>query len=303
MRAARKALWTSDAPVFRETQSQKLRSRNASSMRRQKKDEQRKFRKFQKQVASRLSCKVNVDFLIAGVQRSGTSTLAMSLRQHPEICMSIKKEVHFFDRDKYFSKGNPDYNRYHRFFHKLPAHLRTGEATPSYIYYRQVPARILAYNPDMKFILMFRNPITRAYSHWNREYARGIERREFKEALNDELKELKEGVRRHRRFAYIDRGFYDLQLKRLWDYFPREQILLLRSEDFELSPLFSLKRIWKHLQIEESCNLPRIESLNVGKYACGLGHKEKELLKDVYEKSIRQFEKITGWDCSSWLNI
>ena len=110
-----------------------------------------------------------VNFLICGTQKGGTSALDAYLREHPEICMADKKEVHFFDNKKFFNKNKPDYSKYHSFFNPQSSHKLLGETTPIYMYWHDSPRRIWQYSPNMKIIVILRNPIDRAYSHWNME--------------------------------------------------------------------------------------------------------------------------------------
>ena len=115
---------------------------------------------------------VKVGFLIAGTQKGGTSALDAYLREHPDICMANQKEVHFFDNEAIFNGDNSDYAVYHAAFSLKTSQQLLGESTPIYMYWHAAPKRIWQYNPDMKFLIMLRNPIDRAYSHWNMERGR-----------------------------------------------------------------------------------------------------------------------------------
>src|SRR4051812_28315114 len=114
-----------------------------------------------------------VSFLVAGVQKGGTTALFDYLSELPELELPAVKEAHFFDDEQNVDWVAPDYARYHALFSN-PG--RTwGEATPIYIYWPNALERIRAYNPAMKLILLFRDPIARAWSQWKMEYARGNE--------------------------------------------------------------------------------------------------------------------------------
>ncbi len=128
-----------------------------------------------------------VDFVIAGAQRSGTTTLDLYLREHPDVAMPwTRKELHFFDGEQHFRSEPVDYRVYHaNFTARAPGQLR-GDATPSYMYWQPTPARMARYNPALKIVVVLRNPITRAYSHWNKEWRRGRETLPFMEALRAE---------------------------------------------------------------------------------------------------------------------
>jgi hypothetical protein len=76
--------------------------------------------------------KIVVNFLICGTQKGGTSALFVYLKEHPEICMSDVKEVHYFGCAKHFANGKPDYAKYHAYFNPKKNQKIIGEATPSY---------------------------------------------------------------------------------------------------------------------------------------------------------------------------
>ena len=76
-----------------------------------------------------------VDFLIAGTQKGGTSALDAYLREHPEIRMANRKEVHFFDNEVIFNSNKPDYSMYHSLFQPVGPQMLLGEATPIYMYW------------------------------------------------------------------------------------------------------------------------------------------------------------------------
>src|SRR2546429_7073426 len=124
-----------------------------------------------------------VDFLVAGAQKSGTTALNYYLRRHPYIALPIKKELHFFDNDELFAGGNVSYEPLHEMFQPARPGGIAGENTPIYLYWRPALPRIRDYNPAMKFIVILRNPIERAFSQWNMQRTRGIEPCDFLDAV------------------------------------------------------------------------------------------------------------------------
>jgi hypothetical protein len=161
-----------------------------------------------------------IDFIICGTQKGGTSALDAYLREHPEICMADHKEVHFFDNEDNFSRSKPDYSKYHSHFSPKTTHNIVGEATPIYMYWNDAPRRIWEYNPNVKLIVLLRNPIERAYSHWNMERQRNVENLSFWDAIQNEKERCRETLPlQHRLYSYVDRGFYLGQIRRLWAFF------------------------------------------------------------------------------------
>ena len=199
-------------------------------------------------------------FIIIGTQRAGTTSLFYYLRRHPDVrrpssgdgSVDWPKELHFFDE------------RYHRgldwyrtFFplavERSIARVRgrdvvAGEATPYYLFHPLVPERVAASLPDVRLIALLRDPIERAYSHYQLMVRTGREKLSFEDAVAAEEERLagedlsadtwvttKFGARTHREHrhrAYINRGLYAEQLERWYGYFPRDQLMVIRAEEF-----------------------------------------------------------------------
>ncbi|TMI07027.1 MAG: sulfotransferase, partial [Betaproteobacteria bacterium] len=91
-----------------------------------------------------------VGFVVAGAQKGGTTALDHYLREHPELCLPQRKELHFFDTDRYFVTEPIDYGPYHAAFAPGPSQRLLGEVTPAYLYWPTAAERIARYNPAMK---------------------------------------------------------------------------------------------------------------------------------------------------------
>jgi len=242
-----------------------------------------------------------VNFLICGTQKGGTTSLDAYLRQHPEICMAKHKEVHYFDSEMPFLYSRPDYRLYHEFFEPQPGQRIWGETTPIYMYWYSAPRRIWEYNPEMKLILLLRNPIERAYSHWNMQRERGNEPLSFSDAIAEEEKRRRSSLPyQNRRFSYLDRGYYNEQINRLRAYFPANQILLLKSDNLKEDPHSVLDQISNFLAIPRIKNLTTLD-LHTRNYETPIDQNTHEFLISLYEYQIKEIEKLTSWDCSDWL--
>lgn len=182
------------------------------------------------------------DFMIIGVQKSGTSSLFATLKQHHHIDSSLVKEVHYFDNDAWYSHGK-DY-RYHACF-PLP-HKRKGksvlfEATPAYLAYPEVVERLHQYNPNLKLIVILRDPVARFFSAWSMyhySFAKGphqvqYDERTFPEVVGHELKYGLERTYTQDRRAYLWRGLYANQLAQLFSFFDPSQVLILELTELE----------------------------------------------------------------------
>jgi hypothetical protein len=192
-----------------------------------------------------------VDYLIIGAQKCGTSSLYKYLLQHPKIDRAAAKELNFFDKS--FHKGTGWYEnqfKHGRFVRRLLGML-AGEATPNYIFNPVVPQRVFDSYPDMKLITILRNPVDRAYSHFQQHYREGLETLDFETALDAEHEELHKDLGKNglpadtapRIFPYQKRGIYVDQLERWHSVFPKEQLLILFFEDFKKEPAETTRKV------------------------------------------------------------
>jgi hypothetical protein len=237
-----------------------------------------------------------VAFIIAGVQKGGTTALFDYLGEEPGLALSRVKEVHFFDDDTQ-SWPAPDYGAYHARFESFDGRPR-GEATPIYLYWPGSLERIAAYNPAVKLIVMLRDPVERAWSHWKMEYARGVETRPFAWCIRQGRQRLfdAEPWGFHREFSYVERGFYGEQMARLLGLFPREQVLVARAEDLRADPAATLARVRGFLGLAPGA-APAPREANVGRemdYGSELTEADVAHLRGVYGRDLERLADLTG---------
>src|SRR5436305_6206283 len=184
-----------------------------------------------------------LDFIVAGAQKSGTTALHYFLSKHPDICMGDQQEIHFFDNDRLFI-SEPDYGQLHKHYPLLARSAIAGDCTPSYLYHEPAAERIWKYNPKIKLLLILRNPVDRAFGQLNMQRFRGREPLDFFDAVREEQTRIAGAPPTEaRRFAYVDRGFYAQQLTRFLKFFPREQLKVVKFEDFTGKQLDTLASI------------------------------------------------------------
>jgi hypothetical protein len=184
------------------------------------------------------------DFLIIGAQKAGTTALYAYLRRHPAITGPSWKEVSYFDR--HYGRGAAWYRG--NFPNRVRARGKlVGEASPSYIFHPLGPERVKALVPEARLVALVRNPVDRALSHYHHEVALGREPLRFEDALDaaeDRLRGEEERLAADLNYfsrawwshAYKSRGRYAEQLERWLAVFPREQLLILPSEDLGGEP-------------------------------------------------------------------
>lgn len=243
----------------------------------------------------------NVDFLICGTQKGGTTALYAYLRDHPQICMAKRKELHFFDNEVHFQSMKPDYSAYHAQFDVKPPHKIIGEASPIYMYWYDAPRRIWQYNPRIKLIVLLRNPVDRAFSHWNMERSRNMENLSFWDAIRNEGKRCRAALPlQHRVYSYVDRGFYLDQLRRIWTYFPKEQLLIISTDDLQQHAQATLDKVFSFLEVK-SIHIEN-KNLHQNMYITTMDARERDFLLNQYEFEIKGLERELGWDCHEWLS-
>ncbi|OYX33655.1 MAG: sulfotransferase [Caulobacterales bacterium 32-69-10] len=239
-----------------------------------------------------------VSFLVAGVQKGGTTALFDYLNDHPDLALPAIKEAHFFDDEGAVDWTAPDYRPYHALFAGREQ-AQWGEATPIYTYWPRCFERIADYNSAMKLVLVFRNPIERAWSHWRMEYARGAETEPFAWCIREGRHRVNgdpSAPGHHREFSYVERGFYGAQVQRLLNLFPKEQALFLRSEDLRLSPGRILGRVCDFLNAPHFLTF-EIKESHIGKdvgLQNSISVEDREYLKEVFALDQLIFNEKTG---------
>lgn len=213
--------------------------------------------------------------------------------------MVVKKnaETHFFDYN--FTKGTSWYEA--QFPPRpQPDHL-IGDKSPYYLFHPMVPERVHSLYPHVKLIVILRNPVDRAYSHYWHVVDRDEEDFSFRKAvlaekgrLKGEVKKLKDPAYyspEHHRHSYVARGIYVKQIKRWLSFFPREQMLILSSDDLRHNPQEVMDRVFAFL------GLP---SYTPKKFTDGhrryrpMNPKMRKRLSEYYRPYNQQLEELLG---------
>jgi Sulfotransferase domain len=193
------------------------------------------------------------DFLILGAQKAGTTALYAYLRWHPGITGPSWKEVSFFDR--HFRRGEAWYRGH---FPLRAGGRLVGEASPGYLFHPLAPERVQGTVPAARMIVLLRDPVDRALSQYHHEVALGRESLTFEQAIDaeperttgEEQRMIREpGYFSHAWWdhAYLARGRYAEQLERWYAVFPREQLLVVPSDDLASAPAETYAAILRFL--------------------------------------------------------
>ncbi len=248
------------------------------------------------------------EFLIIGAQKGGTTSLFSYLVQHPGIIPPEKKEMHYFENHKNLNRGKAWYQRHFpsdSFRKSLEKKIGyspiTGEATPC-MEHPYVPKLVHDLLPTVKLIAVFRNPVDRAFSqyHHNRKMP-GREPLTFEDAIAQSADKISYELRnnkvklygqdRHRN--YITRGLYAEQLEFWYQYFPKDQLHIISSEEFFADPASEVKKVLKFLEMPDfkiDCSVPR----HVGGYETQMSQEMRGQLEEFFRTHNRKLYKMTG---------
>jgi len=244
-----------------------------------------------------------LDFIVAGAQKCGTTALHYFLERHPQIALPDKQELHFFDNEKNFGSKEVSYESLHSSFRPGRKATIAGENTPAYIYWKPAVERIWNYNKAIKLIVILRNPVERAFSHWNMQRERGYDMLSFLDALRVEPKRLRDALPlQSKRFSYVDRGFYSEQLDRVFHFFPRESVHVIKFEDFKRDQPSAMKAVFHFLGLPTLTNL-RNKTRNLIPYNRAMTIDEERYVGKIFREEIEKLENLLGWDCSDWKKI
>ena len=240
-----------------------------------------------------------LDFVLAGAQKSGTTALHYFLSRHPDIEMGDQQEIHFFDNEEIFS-GPVNYELLHRHYPTLGRSAICGDCTPIYLYWKPAMERIWNYNSKIKLLVLLRNPIDRAFAHWNMQHFKGREPLDFLDAVKAEPERAQESAPlQNRRYSYVERGRYAGQLERVFEFFPRDQIKLIKFEEFQNDNRATLESVFQFLGVRP-VNMARHKDRNVVPYERAMTSEERKQVREIFSDEIAKIEQMLGWDCSDW---
>lgn len=249
------------------------------------------------------------NFLIIGVPRAGTTSLYNYLIEHPSIYPALWKEISFFS--EFFEKGitwykshfaSEQFKTYITKFKKKK--FLTGEATPNYLFHPLASKRIHEIIPNVKLIVLLRNPVDRANSHYWQSIRKHRESLSFQEAINKQLDQTqvyKESIDTNNMKTYFDTensyiagGLYLEGIKNYLKIFPKNQFLILRSEDLYDNAQTVLNTITDFLEIER-WSLKKAIKYNY--------HEDQTKMDESIRKKLLEYYKPHNERLYKYLNV
>ena len=214
--------------------------------------------------------------MIIGAKRGGSTSFYFDLLEHPNVCPLFPrpnllpkaeptKGIHYFDvnylkGERWFRSYLPSRYTRNRQAAKVGSPVVTGEGSPYYLFHPVAPARAAAVIPDVKMILVLRDPVQRTYSHWKERRRNGLEELDFVDALAAEDDRIGDAEQRliddptyysyaHEHESYARQSEYDTSLRRWLEHFGPERFLVLPAEDYYRDPAASLERAANFLDL------------------------------------------------------
>lgn len=261
--------------------------------------------------------RVTPDFVVIGGQKCGTTSLYRYIKSHPNFVPPYKKGGTYFDAN--YSKGIAWYRAHFPLASIMAAkreagmNVLTGEVATSYIHHPLAASRMAELQPSVKLIAVLRNPVERAYSHYQHMVRTGRENLGFKSALEME-EERVEGslekamagddgaLRKFRDFSYKSRGRYAEQLERWFECFDRKRFLILKSEDLFEKPVWVCNQIYQFLDLPDQAQAS-YENANPGRYSPADAQILRELAEYFKPYNQRLYELVGmdfGWDARTY---
>jgi tetratricopeptide (TPR) repeat protein len=242
------------------------------------------------------------NFFIIGGMRCGSTSLYSYINYHPKVLEAATKEIHFFNTPAY-QNGLTWYLSH---FPYIPEHqnLLTGEATPC-LTEEKCAWKLYKFSPDIKLIVILRNPVDRAYSHYHHALRNHSNYHDFLEAVSPDITEGYNSFRNLReqyenlQSDYIRHSLYVHPLQEWMKVFPKSNFLILRSEDLYSNPTELMKKVFNFLELE-NYNIENFKAEQKGNYP-KLSHDARKALINYFEPHNRLLEEYLNMEFG-WLN-
>jgi hypothetical protein len=255
---------------------------------------------------------------IVGAQKAGTSALFSYLACHPDFYRPRRKELSFFDQEINFQKGE---KWYHIFFPSQvgkEASALSLDATPEYMYYPQAMQRIRRYCSNAKIVILLRNPVERAYSAWNMyrnlsergsmldtkrwDYVDATNRllsekpfRDFQSVVVNEIANISSEIPEP---GIVRRGIYVTQIERVYESFPKEQVLIIESTELRTETEKTVERVGSFIGLPSiSWDVNTVKGTHKGSYQSkAIPSEASRLLNEFYAPHNEKLFNLLGRD-------
>ena len=236
------------------------------------------------------------NFLIIGVQKAGTESAVYHINQHPDIFV-YDDEIHFFDKKENCDKNICDIEKYYKYFN-LSFKKFKGEKTPVYILIRNCIDNIQKYLPNIKLIILLREPIQRLFSQYNMQTQRGFFKKTLMEEINKDKNVKLEDITERGSYL-LQRGYYIDQIEYVLSKFPRKNVYIGISEEFRNNP-DKYNEIIKFIGAKPIQKFKIEDDIHARNYDKRLTKDEFEYLYEIYKPYNERLYKFLGRRIESW---
>ncbi len=242
-------------------------------------------------------------FIIIGSMRCGTTSLYEYLTYHPQFVPAIKKEVKFFNFN--YESGKEWYLAHFPSIREGSGYI-TGEGSPDHLYFPKVAKRIIELFPDMKLIVMLRNPVERSVSQYYHWIKVGAEHRSLEDSIASDLELVQEMVspsfdgkiKRKGKAGCLLESVYVHFLEKWMSVIPKEQFLILKSEDFYQDTPKVLSQVFEFVGLPQY-ELQEYKTYNAGSYS-KIDESTRQRLVECFRPHNQRLEEFLGmkfgWD-------
>lgn len=252
----------------------------------------------------------DLDYLIIGAEKSGTTSLYQYLRQHPEVLSSVEKEIDFFDMeyehgiDWYLAHFPPAFEQtISKQSPSQPQKWITGETSANYLYSNVTPARVFKHFPNIKLAVILRNPIDRAVSRYNMMMRNGVEQRTLETAVQEEMTIIQNAMMRSsdgqtipwkvlNRCRHVGNSLYYYHLERWLSVFPAKQLFVIQSEELFTQPAQTLAQLYTAFGLSAH-TVKDYPKHNSGRYSPAESSVRQQL-SDFFAPHTRKLETLLG---------
>jgi Sulfotransferase domain len=255
------------------------------------------------------------DFLVIGAMKAGSTMFYDWLVSHPLVLPAVEKEVHFFDfhfrqGELWYRSQLPTERERAALASRAGRPVLAGEASPTYLYHPLAARRARSLVPGAKLVVLLRNPVDRAYSHYYTGIRNDYEALSFEEAIEREPARLEGQVDAllmdqahnrnfpHYRWSYLAMGHYAEQVEKWFEQFPRQQFLFLLNEEMDQNPDAVFRRVYEFLELPYHL-LPQLTRRGAGNYP-PMKDGTREQLTEYFRPHNRRLAELLcmelGWD-------
>ncbi|MGB1548266.1 MAG: sulfotransferase domain-containing protein [Alphaproteobacteria bacterium] len=283
------------------------------------------------------------DFFLVGAMKAGTTAVHSFMQKHVRIFAPKFKEPFYFLGPEEAERVPPELRvatreAYLALYSDANPFQKKGDFSATYLWSRHAARLIHEHNPNAKIIVVLRNPIERAYSHYSAHVRDGFDRRPFRQAIEEEVEALKRGPVPVPQ--YISCGLYGSQIERYFEQFGQEAVLITFFDELTDEPLPVLEKMFAHIgagcpdpnqpftQIHKSgvpanslanviykyrhYAMPLLKTIFPDRLIHGirdryilkqspiLSEEDRRRLREIFAKEIATVERLTGRDLSAW---